>query len=232
MITIRSSDARGQINHDWLHARHSFSFGEYYDPQHMGVSALRVLNDDWIAPGQGFPPHPHQNMEIITYIKHGRIAHQDSMGHRGYIATGEFQYMRAGSGILHSEYNDSDSEPLEVLQIWIEPNVIGGEPKYAQKIYTETEGLTLIASPGDNDSAFSIQQDAYLYLLNISPTQNLEYHINPGRTVYLHMISGELELLGKRLKSGDAATIIDEMNLSLLTLDKAEHSRALLFDLP
>lgn len=163
MIEIRRSDERGPADHGWLQSRHTFSFANYYDPKHMGVSALRVINDDKVAPGMGFSTHSHEDMEIISYVKKGTIEHKDSMDNVEKLPVGEFQLMSAGTGVTHSEYNPSSEESLEFLQIWIEPNVKGIEPGYQQKQFDKKEGLQLIISPDARDGSFLIHQDASLY---------------------------------------------------------------------
>jgi len=229
MMTLRHSDERGHVNHGWLHAKHSFSFGSYYDAEHMGVSALRVINDDQIAPGQGFPSHSHQDMEIITYVTSGAIAHKDSMGNTEVIPAGEFQFISAGSGITHSEYNPSSSDDLKLFQIWIEPNQLGIEPGYQQKKFMSKDGVQLIASPDARDESFLIHQDAYLYLLRLQAGHSLSYSLGTERSIYVHVIEGELEIDGQHLFAGDAATITQTADVNFNGLEKTQ---ALLFDLP
>jgi redox-sensitive bicupin YhaK (pirin superfamily) len=229
MIQIRHSHERGSGEHGWLRSRHSFSFAGYYDPDHMGVSALRVINDDRVAPGAGFATHSHQDMEIISYVQKGTIEHKDSMGHVETLPAGEFQLMSAGSGVTHSEYNPSSAEPLEFLQIWIEPNVTGIEPGYQQKRFDAVEGLQLIASPDARKGSLLMHQDACLYQLRLRAGQSASHSLEPGRTAYVHLISGSLRLNGEHLGEGDGATVKADDRLEL-TGD--ENSEALVFDLP
>jgi len=229
MMTIRHSDERGVVNHGWLQAKHSFSFGSYYDAEHMGVSALRVINDDHIAAGQGFPTHSHQDMEIITYVITGAIEHKDSMGNIGILPAGEFQLMSAGSGISHSEYNPSTTEPLTLLQIWIEPHRFGLEPGYQQKRFDPQQGLQLIASPDAHAESFLIHQDLALYHLRLSAGNSVSHALDAQRTLYVHLISGEISIAGQMLYAGDGATIKSVDKVDLQGLKDAE---ALVFDLP
>jgi len=229
MMTIRPSEERGIVNHGWLQAKHSFSFGSYYDAEHMGVSSLRVINDDHIAAGQGFPTHSHQDMEIITYVTSGSIEHKDSMGNTEVLPAGEFQLMSAGSGVSHSEYNPSTSDALKLFQIWIEPSQLGIEPNYQQKQFPDKQGLQLIASPDAREESFFIHQDAYLYQLRLPAGQSISQPLDTGRTVYIHVISGKLNVEDKILLAGDAATITDTTQL---TLNSLQNSEALIFDLP
>ena len=229
MIKIRYSDERGPANHGWLQSRHTFSFARYYDPEHMGVSALRVINDDKVAPGAGFGAHSHQDMEIISYVKKGTIEHKDSMGNIEVLPAGEFQLMSAGTGVTHSEYNPSDTEPLEFLQIWIQPNVYGIEPGYQQKRFKSKEGLQLIASPDGRDGSLRVHQDASLYQLLLNADQSVNHNLEPGRTVYVHVVSGAVSVNGERLTAGDGATVKE---VDVLEFVAAEKSEALVFDLP
>ena len=229
MIEIRPSDARGPADHGWLQSRHSFSFGGYYDPKHMGVSALRVINDDKVAPGAGFAPHSHQDMEIISYVKHGTIEHKDSMGNVERLPAGEFQLMTAGSGVTHSEYNPSSSDRLEFLQIWIQPDVLGIDPGYQQKRFEPRAGLQLIVSPDGRDGSLSVHQDASLYQLLLEAGENATHALAPGRTAYLHLVSGNLKVNGENLAEGDGATIRE---VDTIEFEGLAASEALLFDLP
>ncbi|MGL5040280.1 MAG: pirin family protein, partial [Aeromonas sp.] len=169
MMQLRAADERGKANFGWLDARHSFSFGHYYDPQWMGHSALRVINQDWVAPGGGFATHPHADMEILTYVLSGAIAHQDSLGHSEQISVGDFQLMSAGSGIRHREYNPSHTDPLSLLQIWIEPNEFGTPPTYQQNSIAAKPGMTLVASPNGEEGSFTIRQQARVWRLRLTP---------------------------------------------------------------
>ena len=229
MMTIRRSDERGMVNHGWLQAKHSFSFGSYYDAEHMGVSSLRVINDDQIAAGQGFPTHSHQDMEIITYVTQGSIEHKDSMGNVEILRAGEFQLITAGSGISHSEYNPSTSVPLKLLQIWVEPNQFGLTPGYQQQNISTENGLQLIASPDARNESFLIHQDAFLYLLRLAASETISHQLGKGRKVYVHMVKGEVDIDGQHLIPGDGATInaVDE-----IVFTSIEETEALIFDLP
>ena len=229
MIEIRPSEARGPADHGWLQSRHSFSFGSYYDPKHMGVSALRVINDDKVAAGAGFAPHSHQDMEIISYVKHGIIEHKDSMGNVEQLPAGEFQLMSAGTGVTHSEYNPSSTDTLEFLQIWIQPDVLGIEPGYQQKRFQPRPGLQLIASPDAREDSLRLQQDACLYQLLLLADETASHSLAPGRKAYLHVISGSLRVNGEALAEGDGATISEIDNIEFSAQAQSE---ALLFDLP
>ncbi len=229
MIDIRYSDERGPADHGWLQSRHSFSFAGYYDPRHMGVSALRVINDDRVAPGAGFATHSHQDMEIISYVKHGTIEHKDSMGNVEKLPAGEFQLMTAGTGVTHSEYNPSPDESLEFLQIWIQPNQLGIEPGYQQKRFAPQSGLQLIASPDARDGSLLLHQDASLYQLLLQKGETAAHELVPGRTLYVHVVSGSITIDGEVLTDGDGATIRD---LERIEFNGHEPSEALVFDLP
>lgn len=231
MIVLRKAAERGRTLLSWLDSRHSFSFGEYYDPQYMGFASLRVINEDRVSPGSGFPSHPHRNMEIITYILDGALEHKDSMGNGSIIRRGEVQRMTAGSGVTHSEYNASSAEPVHFLQIWIAPNQNGIKPGYQQKIFPDREKRgcwRLVVSPDGREGSLAIHQDAYLYATLLDKGKTLEYAPRPGRRMYLQLVRGEARLNGNPLQSGDGAQIQEESALRLETGDTAE---ALLFDL-
>jgi hypothetical protein len=229
MISIRRSEERGSADHGWLKSRHSFSFANYYDPAHMGISCLRVINDDRVAAGKGFGAHSHRDMEIISYVKKGAIEHKDSMGHVQTLPAGEVQIMSAGTGVIHSEYNPSSTESLEFLQIWVQPNVYGIQPQYQQKRFEPEQGLNLIASPDAREGSLRIHQDVLLYRMHLSVDQTLSIPVNTGRTLYLHVVSGEIDLNANPLKAGDGASVkaVDEVVFSA-----RENAEALLFDLP
>jgi len=229
MIEIRHSDSRGKADHGWLQSRHTFSFASYYDPAYMGVSALRVINDDTVSPDKGFSTHSHQDMEIISYVKKGTIEHKDSMGNIEKLPAGEFQLMSAGTGVTHSEYNPSTNESLEFLQIWIEPNVLGIEPAYQQKKFETMEGMQLIASSDARDGSLLIHQDASLYQLCLVPGASITYGIKDKRSIYIHLVSGSIRVNGELLVKGDGATISEVNSIEIQSLDSAE---ALIFDLP
>ncbi|GAA3548711.1 pirin family protein [Zobellella aerophila] len=229
MISIRRADERGRANFGWLHSRHSFSFGSYYDPAQMGFSRLRVINDDAVAAGAGFDTHGHRDMEIISYVLEGCIAHKDSSGNEEVLSAGEFQLMSAGSGIYHSEYNPSSSKPLKFLQIWIEPNAIGGKPGYQQQNFGRAPGLTLVVSPDGAEGSLTIKQDACLYQLWLGQGEGAELALAPGRKAWVQLVEGKLSVNGERLAPGDGAALSDEERLSF---SATQPVRALVFDLP
>lgn len=230
MITVRRSDERGTGHFDWLNSRHTFSFGSYYDTRFMGFSALRVINDDEVAPGAGFPTHGHSDMEIISYVLDGEIAHRDSEGNIARLPAGEFQLMSAGRGITHSEFNGSGTAPLKFLQIWIQPNVYGQTPGYQQKDFGQNKGLTLVISPDGEAGSLTIKQDARLYQLLLDDKEQVELPITSGRRVYVHVIEGELQIGSHRLSPGDGAAIEEHNELALLATGSTV--KALVFDLP
>jgi len=229
MIAVRHSDDRGPTNLGWLDSRHTFSFGGYHDPEHMGVSVLRVINDDNVIPGGGFATHSHQDMEIISYVKNGTIEHKDSMGNVEVLPAGEFQLMSAGKGVTHSEYNPSSTEPLEFLQIWIEPDRLGIEPGYQQKKFARKETLQLIASPDARHGSLLLHQDALFYQLIVQDEQGMSHELGSGRTLYVHVVSGELNIQGKILGEGDGASVKE---VETIEFTGAVDSEALVFDLP
>jgi redox-sensitive bicupin YhaK (pirin superfamily) len=230
MISIRTSSQRGSAKFGWLNSKHTFSFGNYYDEQHMGFSALRVINDDRVAAGSGFDTHGHRDMEIISYVLDGEIAHKDSEGNIATLPPGEFQLMSAGSGIRHSEFNPSSSKELHFLQIWIQPNVYGQAPGYQQKDFGSNKGLTLAISPDGEAGSLVIKQDARLYQLLLDPNTSAELPASAQRKYYVHVIDGELEIGGEIVKSGDGAKIEDTSKLVMVAQQQAV--RALVFDLP
>ena len=229
MIQIRYSDDRGPADHGWLQSRHTFSFAGYYDPRHMGVSALRVINDDRVAPGMGFGTHSHRDMEIISYVKKGTIEHKDSMGNIERLPAGEFQLMSAGTGVTHSEYNPSHTDELEFLQIWIQPNVQGITPGYQQKKFDHAQGLQLIASPDARDGSLLIHQDASLYQLRLENGGTAEHALTPARKVYVHVVGGSVSVNGAELNEGDGATVAE---VDTITFTSDAGTEALVFDLP
>jgi redox-sensitive bicupin YhaK (pirin superfamily) len=229
MLTVRPGEARGATRLSWLRSQHSFSFGSYYDPEHMGVSALRVINDDRVKPGSGFATHSHRDMEIISYVKKGVIEHKDSMGNIKSLPAGEVQLMTAGIGVTHSEYNPSEFEPLEFLQIWIQPNQLGIEPGYQQKAFVRQQGLSLIASPDARSDSLQIHQDACLYRLILQDGDTEALGLDEGRTGYVQVVKGELKVNGVPLHTGDGAAITRITELVFSGLSSAE---ALVFDLP
>lgn len=232
MITVRKAQDRGHANHGWLNSYHSFSFANYYDPEHMGYSVLRVINDDTVAPGGGFGTHPHENMEIISYVIEGQLEHKDSMGNGSVIKAGDVQRMSAGTGITHSEYNPSSTEPVHFLQIWILPAQHGGEPGYEQiqvSAQDKRARLRLIASGQATDGAVTVRQDIALYASLLQDNENLEYTVPTGRRAWLQVVSGALSLNGRALDTGDGAQISEA---EPLMISAASSSEFLLFDLP
>jgi len=230
MIEIRRSDERGIADHGWLKSRHTFSFANYYDPAHMGVSQLRVINDDVVAPGRGFGTHSHQDMEIISYVKKGQIQHKDSEGNVSVLPAGEFQLMSAGTGISHSEYNPSLEETLEFLQIWIIPNKVGVKPAYQQKQFDRKSGLNLIVSPDARDHSFLIHQDVCLYHLLLKGSEIAILNSKNNRLVFVHLIKGELTIVDTTLFPGDGAIISESELIEFISV--SENTEALVFDLP
>ena len=231
MIIVRHSEQRGLANFGWLNSKHTFSFGHYYDPQHMGFSALRVINDDIVAVGGGFDTHGHKDMEIISYVLEGAIEHKDSEGNVHILSAGEFQLMSAGSGIYHSEYNASHTEPLKFLQIWIQPNSFGNKPSYEQKDFGKQQGLTTIATPTGENGTLLIKQDAKLHQLELKPDSKLSIDIATGRKIYLHQVNGILSVNDIELNAGDGAKIENLYTLNFANRGQEEVT-ALLFDLP
>jgi quercetin 2,3-dioxygenase len=230
MMTIRKSEERGHANHGWLDSYFSFSFAEYYDPKHMGFRSLRVINDDRIAPGGGFGMHPHRDMEIISYVLGGELEHKDSMGNGRVIKTGEVQYMAAGTGVQHSEFNPSEKNPAHLLQIWIMPDHKRAKPRYEEKslVKAKTGVLHLVASKTGRDNSIAINQDAELSLARLAPGDAVEHKLRSQRHAWIHVAEGEVELNGLKLNAGDAAAVSEE---TLLKLKANAKSQVLLFDL-
>jgi redox-sensitive bicupin YhaK (pirin superfamily) len=229
-VTIRKSSERGHFDHGWLDTYHTFSFGDYRDPAHMGFRSLRVINEDVVAPGQGFGMHPHRDMEIITYILEGELEHRDSMGNGEVLRPGEVQRMTAGSGVLHSEFNHSRSNPVHLLQIWLYPERKGLEPGYEQKAFPVSAGkhLDLLASSTGEGGSVRVHQDVRLYRAVLPPGVVETLAIAPGRGVYVQVARGRLRVNGKELVAGDAAAIED---LASVELEGIEDAEALVFDL-
>ncbi|HEV7868967.1 MAG TPA: pirin family protein [Chthoniobacteraceae bacterium] len=230
MITLRKSIDRGHAEHGWLDSYHTFSFADYYDPQWMGFRSLRVINDDLVMPRMGFGKHPHRDMEIITYILSGELAHEDSMGNGRVITPGEFQYMSAGTGVLHSEQNPSGEEAVHLLQIWIEPDAKGVTPRYEEKSMKDAASGTfhLVTSKGGRDGSMAIHQDADLWLGKVDADQEITHTFAPKRHAWLHVAEGEVTLNGQTLAGGDAMAFGDEPSV---TLRGVKPSQVLLFDL-
>ena len=232
MIQLRPSAERGYADHGWLRARHSFSFADYYDPAEMGWGALRVINEDRVAPGSGFGRHGHRDMEIVTYILSGALEHKDSLGSGGVIRRGEVQRMTAGKGILHSEFNPSADEETHLLQIWIEPAQRGTPASYEQQALPldEMRGRwRLVASPDGAEGSTTIGQDARLWASVLAPGESIEYRLQNGSLGYVQVIYGQLEINDKNVSAGDGVKIADETDLRFLASEEAEF---LLFDLP
>ena len=231
MLQIRRSADRGYADHGWLQSFHSFSFAGYYDPAFMGWGNLRVINEDRVAPGTGFGTHGHRDMEIISYVLQGNLAHQDSMGNVKGIPAGDIQRMSAGSGVRHSEFNHAPSDTTHFLQIWIEPNVTGIDPEYDQRTIPTTQKrgrLALLASPDGANDSIRIHADARLYAGLFDGSETASLSIDPKRKAYVHLVRGKLLLNGLSLQAGDAVMVSDE---SLLTLDQGESAEVLVFDL-
>lgn len=213
MFVLRPAGQRGHTEIDWLDSWHSFSFGQYYDPRYMGFGDLRVINDDTVAPGQGFGTHPHDNMEIISIVLKGELEHRDSMGNGTIIKPGEIQKMSAGSGITHSEFNPSQTEPVHFLQIWIIPNILDIKPSYEQKTFDAkvlTNQLTLIASPDGRNGSIIIQQDAELYQTLLEKDKTTSFEIDSKRMAWVQVAEGAIAVNGQPLVAGDGLAIVDE----------------------
>ena len=232
MLKLRRAEDRGHANHGWLDTHYTFSFADYYDPRSVGFGALRVINDDTVAPGAGFPPHSHRDMEIITYVLEGAVQHQDSMGNGSIIKPGEVQRMSAGTGVTHSEYNASKKEPLHLLQIWILPSRSGLPTGYEQKYFSDAEkrgSLRLVASPDGADGSVRIQQNARMFASLLEGGQSVSHEFEKGRLGWLHVARGSAEVNGTSLKAGDGVGISDVAKLTIGSKDRGE---ILLFDLP
>ena len=230
MISVRHGDQRGRTRFNWLDSRHSFSFGDYRDPQHMGFSDLRVINEDRVTPGAGFPTHSHSDMEIITYVLQGALAHKDSTGTSSVIRVGDVQRMSAGTGISHSEYNASPTEPVHFLQIWILPNQTGLKPGYEQRSFElekNSGSWVLVAAPDARDGAVKVHQDVELSLAVMPEGQTLSYPLKPGRVAWLQVARGSVTLNGTALRAGDGAAIYQENMLEIKGVERAE---VLVFD--
>lgn len=230
MFEIIRSGERGRAHFGWLKSQHTFSFGDYYNPKQMGFSELRVINDDEVSAGAGFPTHSHRNMEIISYVLEGKIAHKDSAGNEEILPAGEFQLMSAGKGISHSEYNASKNDRLKFLQIWIQPNQQNGEPGYQQKNFGQQPGLTEVITPDGRNGTLTIKQDASLSQLILLAGQQQMMPVQSDRAYYLHLINGELEIADQKLKAGDGIKLTQLTELMIKAGTDAV--RALWFDLP
>ena len=231
-LTVRRAADRGHANHGWLDTWHTFSFADYYDPDHMGFRSLRVINDDKVAAGGGFPMHPHRDMEIFSYLLAGNLAHQDSMGNSRVLKPGEIQLMRAGSGVRHSEFNPSTTEPAHLLQIWITPATRGLEPAYTEwtpAAGRENEARTLVISSDGRDSSATIAQDASIYLVKPCPGEPVRHELAEGRGLWLHVAKGSLTVNGIGLEAGDAVSLEESGEIEILSI--SDGSEAILFDL-
>ena len=232
MITVRSGSDRGKANFGWLDSRHTFSFGNYYDPAHMGFGTLRVINEDKVTPSQGFSTHGHRDMEIISYVLSGELAHKDNIGNGSIIRPGDVQRMSAGTGILHSEYNASDTEPVHFLQIWVLPEQTGIEPGYEQTYFAPAEKqgqLRLVGSRDGRDGSVTIHQDLNLYAAKLSAPETVTQAIAPGRVAWVHVARGAVNLNGHDLTAGDGAAVSDEATLTLT--GNGDDSEVLVFDM-
>jgi redox-sensitive bicupin YhaK (pirin superfamily) len=231
MIAVRPAKARGHFNHGWLDTYHTFSFASYRDPRHMGFRALRVMNEDVVQPGQGFGTHPHEDMEIVTYVLEGALEHRDSMGNGEVLRPGEFQRMSAGTSITHSEFNPSDSEPVHLYQIWLFPARRGIEPSYEQKRFDESERhnhLRVVASPDAADGSLLIHQDARIYLASFDKGAELSHTLADSRHAWLQILRGSVRLNGQPLGTGDGAAVSQE---TALTIQSEAGAEMMLFDL-
>ena len=234
MITIRSRNKRGSADFGWLDSRHTFSFGSYYDPNHMGFSSLRVINEDKVIPAQGFGTHGHRDMEIISYVLSGELAHKDSMGNGSILRPGYVQRMSAGTGVRHSEFNASDTNPVHFLQIWIMPNRSGLEPSYEEKNFASSKQgkLKLVGSPNGRDGSVTIHQDVNLYLAALNQGDLLTHKIADNRVAWLQVTKGTVLLNDRLLEAGDGAAIVDESEIAIAYAENVDNeAEILLFDM-
>lgn len=230
-LRLRRSADRGHADHGWLHSHHTFSFADYHDPAHMGFRTLRAINDDRVAPGMGFPTHPHRDMEIFSYVLEGALAHRDSLGNSRVLKPGQIQLMSAGCGVTHSEFNPSERDAAHFLQIWIQPRARGLEPSYTEwqpSPAQAAEPKVLVISPDGREGSAVIHQDADIYRLKLVPGQAVHHDLQHGRGAWLHVAAGALTVNGERLESGDAAAVEISGRLDIVALQPTE---ALLFDL-
>ena len=231
MIQVRRSVERGHAQHGWLESRHTFSFADYRDPEHMGFRALRVINEDWVQPGKGFPPHSHRDMEIVTCVLEGALEHKDSLGTTSVIRPGELQRMTAGTGVTHSEYNASRETPVHLLQIWILPEAPNLRPSYEQRDFGSgemRERLRLVASRDGRDGSLVVHQDVALYLGRLAAGAKIRHPLAAGRSAWVQVARGSLRLDGEKLAAGDGAAVTDSRSLELEALESAH---VLVFDL-
>ncbi|MBZ6397768.1 MULTISPECIES: pirin family protein [Pantoea] len=229
MIYVRKAEERGHANHGWLDSWHTFSFASYHDANFMGYSALRVINEDVVEGGQGFGTHPHKDMEILTYVLSGTVEHQDSMGNKEQIPAGEFQIMSAGTGVRHSEYNASASEPLHLYQIWIIPERTGIEPRYDQRRFPDVQGRQLVLSPDARDGSLKVYQDMTLSRWVLAAGEQDNVAIDAARRIWIQVVKGDVTVNGQAVTTSDALAIWDE---SALTIEASSAAEVLLFDLP
>jgi redox-sensitive bicupin YhaK (pirin superfamily) len=230
MLTLRKSNDRGHADHGWLNSYHTFSFADYFDRKHMGFRALRVINEDRVSPGAGFGAHGHDNMEILSYVLSGALAHKDSMGHVETLRAGEFQRMSAGTGIVHSEYNGSDKEPVHFLQIWLKPGQHGLTPSYEQTALTDEQKLgklVLLAAP--EGGVMKIHQDARVWIGQVEAGKQLTHTLDQGRGAWIHIVRGEATVNGNPVSSGDAIAVTDESAVAIQGV--APNTEVLVFDL-
>ncbi len=232
MLEIRKSQDRGQANHGWLRSQHSFSFADYFDAEHVEFGALRVINEDRVAPGRGFGTHPHRDMEIVSYVLAGELAHRDSMGTGSVIRPGDVQRMSAGTGVFHSENNPSPTQPVHFLQIWIHPDRMGVQPGYEQKSFDASEKrgrLRLVVSGDGAEGSVTVHQDARMYAGLFDGAESAQLNVAAGRRVYVHLVRGELTAQGKRLTTGDALKLT---GVTQLDIRDGKDAEVLVFDLP
>ncbi len=232
MIRVRQASQRGHFDHGWLDTFHTFSFADYYDPAHMGFRALRVINEDRVQPGEGFGMHGHRDMEIITYVLEGALQHRDSLGSGSVLRPGELQHMTAGTGIRHSEFNPSATEPVHLYQIWLLPERAGLTPRYDQRAFPEAQRqgqLRVVASRDGRDGSLEVHQDVDVFLASLDAGQRVTHTLNPGRHAWLQLLRGAVQLQDRKLTAGDGAAVSGEPGLTVATLEPAE---VMLFDLP
>ena len=231
MMQMRKSQDRGHAEHGWLNTYHTFSFADYYDPQHLGFASLRVINEDWVKPGTGFGMHPHRDMEIVTYVLEGALEHRDSMGNGSILRPGEFQRMSAGTGIRHSEFNPSAAESVHLYQIWLMPKANGIAPSYEQKFFGDDEKLgklRLVASPDGADGSLTIHQDAKVYLSTLNIGDAVRHDLPNRRHAWLQVLRGQVAVNGEPAQAGDGVAISKEPRLDIVGKDQAE---IMLFDM-
>jgi hypothetical protein len=232
MMTIRPAEERGHAVHGWLDSRHTFSFADYYDPKHTDFHSLRVINEDRVAPGQGFGTHPHRDMEIISYVLEGALQHRDSIGTGSVIRPGDVQRMSAGTGVAHSEYNASKTEPVHFLQIWLLPSERGIKPSYEQKAFPDPEKrgrLRVVASPDSRDGSVAIHTDAVVYAGLFDKGEAAELRLDRGRHAWVHVARGKVRVNGRELKAGDGAALSQE---DVVRIEGVDGGEVLVFDLP